>query len=78
MRRYRPTQADKAVYLEFHDTDQTNRDFAKDKLASGTAPLFPESLEMMRREIARRKLVKETADKLAAEDRAEREAARGK
>jgi hypothetical protein len=75
MRRYRATKADREVFLEYHNTDQSSRDYAKAKLASGTAPLYPESLAVMQREIARRKLVKDTADQLAAQDKAEREAA---
>jgi hypothetical protein len=78
VKKYRPSKEDKQVFLDFHGTDQSSRDYAKAKLASGTAPLYPESVAWMRRVTAQRKLVQATADALEAKDKAEREAARAK
>lgn len=78
MKKYRPSKGDIAVFLEFHNTGDIARRYAKDKLASGTAPITPEAVAHMRHEIAQRKLAQEAADRLAAEDKAEREAARAK
>lgn len=69
MKRPRPNKESRAVYVEFHDTDDASRSYAKAKLDSGTAPLTPESVAYMRGAIAERKKAKARAEALAAEDK---------
>lgn len=54
----RPSKAEKAVFLEYHDTDDQARAYATNKLLSGTAALTPEAVLFMRGAIAERKAAK--------------------
>jgi hypothetical protein len=67
VRRPKPTRASVAVFTEYHDTDDQSRAYAASKIASGTAPLTPESVRYMSEEIARRKAAKARAAAAQAE-----------
>lgn len=58
----------RAVFLEYHDTDDVARAYAKAKLESGTAPLTPEAVAYMQGMLMLRKEAKYQADKDAAND----------
>ncbi len=60
------------VFLEFHE----NTSWAQDKLRSGTAPLTPEAVEFMRRELNRRTDIKAHELELDAQNKAADLAAR--
>lgn len=67
MRQY-ATKANRAVFTEFYDTDDTARAYAKAKLESGTAALTPESVGYMQGVIDRRRKAKVAADAVAAQE----------
>lgn len=68
------TEADKKVFLDYHDTDDVAREYAREKLATGTAALTPEAILFMRGAIAERKAVKTRAEAVAKELEAEKRA----